>query len=118
MEWSWRSYREQRSRRGRVFREKDRPYVQSTGGLTSFSRKDNGEFGAPLNYAGERESPTSLATQQQQLMACVAVIRVTVHFVDTVAISACIGLAVINVPGHSSPVTTSNQNVDGSCPEL
>ena len=25
----------------------------------------------PLNYAGERESPISLATQQQQLMACV-----------------------------------------------
>ena len=73
---------------------------------------------APLNYAGERESPISLATQQQQLMACVAVIRVTVHFVDTVAISACIGLTVINVPGHFSPVTTSNQNVDGSCPEL
>ena len=32
------------SRRGRVFREKDRPYVQSTRGLTSFSRKDNGEW--------------------------------------------------------------------------
>ena len=55
---------------------------------------------APLNCAGERESPTALATQQQQLMACVAVVRVTVHFVDTVAISACIGLTVINVPGH------------------
>ena len=55
---------------------------------------------APLNYAGERESPISLSTQQQHLMACVAVIRVTVHFVDTVAISACIGLTVINVPGH------------------
>ena len=26
------------SRRGRVFEEKDRPYVQSTSGLTSFSR--------------------------------------------------------------------------------
>ena len=58
---------------------------------------------APLNYAGERESPISLATQQQQLMACVAVVRVSVHFVDTVAISACIGLTVINVPGHFSP---------------
>ena len=55
---------------------------------------------APLNYAGERESPISLSTQQQHLMACVAVIRVTVHFVYTVAISACIGLTVINVPGH------------------
>ena len=73
---------------------------------------------APLNYAGESESPLSLATQQQQLMACVAVIRVIVHFVDTVAISACIWLTVINVPGHFSPVTTSNQNVDGTCPEL
>ena len=31
------------SRRGRVFKEKDRPYVQSTSGLTTFSRKDNGE---------------------------------------------------------------------------
>ena len=30
---------------------------------------------APLNYAGERKSPISLATQQRQLMACVAVIR-------------------------------------------
>ena len=30
-------------------------------------------------------------------MACVAVTRVTVHLVDTVAISACIGLTVINV---------------------
>ena len=29
-----------------------------------------------------------------------------------------IGLTVINVPGHFSPVATSNQNVDGSCPEL
>ena len=65
-----------------------------------------------------KESPISLATQQQQLMACVAVIRVTVHFVDTVAISVSIGLTVMNVPGHLSPVTTSNQNVDGSCPEL
>ena len=57
-QWSWRSYRERRSlrgeyhtvmletpvsRRGRVFKEKDRPYVQSTSGLTTFSRKDNGE---------------------------------------------------------------------------
>ena len=73
---------------------------------------------APLNYVGGRESPISLATQQQQIMACVAVIRVTVHFVDTVAISACFGLTIINVPGHFSSVTTSNQNVDGSCPEL
>ena len=63
-----------------------------------------------------KESPISLATQQQQLMACVAVIRVTVHFVDTVAISVSIGLTVMNVPGHLSPVTTSNQNVDGSLP--
>ena len=55
---------------------------------------------APLNYAGERGSPISLSTQQQHLMACVGVIRVTVHFVDTFAISACIGLTVINVPGH------------------
>ena len=31
------------SRRGRVFKEKDRPYVQSTSGLTSFSRNSNGE---------------------------------------------------------------------------
>ena len=51
-------------------------------------------------------------------MACVAVMCVSVHFADTVAISACIGLRVINVPGHSSPVTTFNPNVDGSCPEL
>ena len=31
------------SRRGRVFKDKDRPYVQSTSGLTSFSRNGNGE---------------------------------------------------------------------------
>ena len=31
------------SRRGRVFKEKDRPYVQSTSGLTSFNQNDNGE---------------------------------------------------------------------------
>ena len=30
-------------RRGRVFKEKDRLYDQSTSGLTSFSRNDNGE---------------------------------------------------------------------------
>ena len=30
------------SRRG-VFKEKDRPYDQSTSGLTSFSREDDGE---------------------------------------------------------------------------
>ena len=57
-QWSWRSYREQRSRRGeyhtvmletqvsrrgRVFIEKDRFYVESTSGLTFFSRKDDGE---------------------------------------------------------------------------
>ena len=58
-QWSWRSYREQPitpwrvphsdvgdssvSRRGRVFKEKDRPYDQSTKRLTSFSRKDDGE---------------------------------------------------------------------------
>ena len=40
------------SRRGRVFREKDRPYVQSTRGLTSFSRKDNGEFGTSRKLVG------------------------------------------------------------------
>ena len=40
------------SRRGRVFREKDRPYVQSTNGLTSFSRKDNGEFGTSRKLVG------------------------------------------------------------------
>ena len=67
-QWSWRSYREQRSRRGRVphsdvgdssvsrcgrvFREKDRPYVQSASGLTSFSRKDNGEFGTSRKLVG------------------------------------------------------------------
>ena len=34
----------------------------------------------------------------------VAVTRVTVHIVDTVAISACIGLTVINVLGYLSPV--------------
>ena len=58
-QWSWRSYREQRSRCfelphsdvgdcslprcGRVFRERDRLYVQSTRGLTFFSRNDTGE---------------------------------------------------------------------------
>ena len=31
------------SLRGRVFKEKDRPYDQSASGLTSFSRKDDGE---------------------------------------------------------------------------
>ena len=31
------------SRRGRVFKENDRPYVQSTSGLTCFSRNGNGE---------------------------------------------------------------------------
>ena len=34
----------------------------------------------------------------------VAVTRVTVHIVDTVAISACIRLTVINVLGYLSPV--------------
>ena len=29
--------------RGRVFKEKDRPYVQSTSGLTSFNQNDDGE---------------------------------------------------------------------------
>ena len=50
-QWSWRSYREQRSRRGEYHtvmlgnsrKKKDRPYVQSTSGLTSFSRNGNGE---------------------------------------------------------------------------
>ena len=67
-QWSWRSCREQRSRRGRVshsdvgdssvsrggrvFRKKDRPFVQSTSGLTSFSRKDNGEFGTSRKLVG------------------------------------------------------------------
>ena len=39
----------------------------------------------------ERGKVLSLATQQQQLMARDAVTRAPVHFVDTVAISACIG---------------------------
>ena len=30
-------------RRGRVFKEKDRPYVQSTSGLTLINQNDNGE---------------------------------------------------------------------------
>ena len=30
-------------RRGRVFKEKDRPYVQSTSGLTPINQNDNGE---------------------------------------------------------------------------
>ena len=69
-QWSWRSYHGQRSRRGRVpqyhtvmlenpvsrrcrvFREKDRHHVQSTSGLTSFSRKDNGEFGTSTKLVG------------------------------------------------------------------
>ena len=40
------------SRRGRAFKEKDRLYVQSTSGLTSFSRKDNGEFGTSTKLVG------------------------------------------------------------------
>ena len=40
------------SRRGRVFREKDRPYDQSASGLTSFSRRDNGEFGKSTKLVG------------------------------------------------------------------
>ena len=40
------------SRRCRVFREKDRHHVQSTSGLTSFSRKDNGEFGTSTKLVG------------------------------------------------------------------
>ena len=35
-----------------MFREKDRPYVQSTSGLTSFSRKDNGELGTSRKLVG------------------------------------------------------------------
>ena len=31
------------SRRGRAFKEKDRPHDQSMSGLTSFSRQNNGE---------------------------------------------------------------------------
>ena len=31
------------SRRDRGFKEKDRPYVQSASGLTSFNQNDNGE---------------------------------------------------------------------------
>ena len=59
------------------------------------------DFAGSTELCGrERDSPISLATQQQQLMACVAVIRVPVYFVDTVAISAWIGLTVIYVPGH------------------
>ena len=57
---------------------------------------------APLNYAGERESPISLATQQQQLMACVAVRRVTapLTLLTQSPSQHALGLTVINVPGH------------------
>mmetsp|Transcript_62884 Transcript_62884/g.166845 ORF Transcript_62884/g.166845 Transcript_62884/m.166845 type:complete len:240 (-) Transcript_62884:55-774(-) len=36
----------------------------------------------------------------RQLIACIAITRVTVHFVNTMSISACIGTAIINVPAH------------------